>query len=692
MNIDRIRVPGMSLIACILVGLSLAAAAAPVNDRMLANDADGRNWPAYGRTFSEDHASPLREITADNIGRLGLAWSLELDGVHNGATVPLAVDGVLYFTVDQSLVHAVDVRTGKLLWKFDPEVWKVAGHKLRYTWGPRGIAYYEGRVYVGTTDGRLIAINAKTGKQVWSQMTVSPEDGRTITGPPRVFQGLVIIGHGGSEWGRTRGYVTAYDAKTGQQRWRFFLVPGNPADGFEDEAQAMAAKTWTGEWWKFGGGGNAWNAITYDPKYKRVYIGTGNGGPWNRKLRSPGGGDNLFLCSVVALDAATGKYVWHYQTVPGETWDYNSSMDMTLATLKIDGQPRDVIMHAPKSGFFYVIDRATGKVISAEKIGHVTWAERIDLATGRPVEAPGVRYEDAPVLIYPGGIGVHNWQPMSYNQQTGLVYIPTVDIPGYYDDTGMTPPDFVFKPRELNTGIHDFTSDSTVDAATSELIAWDPLRQKKVWGAKTPGAWNGGTLTTAGNLVFQGQADGAFIAYAADTGKKLWMFDAKMGITGAPISYSVGGKQYVSVVAGWGGAGPAFMGTLAAQFGWQARVHNHRVLTFALDAKGQLPEVPPRQLAVPVDDPAMVIEPAMAKQGETLYARRCAACHGLTGVAAGFAPDLRASPVGLDAAAFSGVVKGGALESRGMPKFYELSDTEVEAMRHYLRQRARLAR
>ena len=680
---------------CGLLASSVVVAALaqpPIDDQQLGNDADGRNWPSYGRTYAETHASPLTGITTANIARLKLAWSLELPGVHNGATVPLAVDGVVYFTVDQSLVHAVDARSGRLLWRYDPEAAKVAGHKLRNTWGPRGLAFYHGRVYVGTTDGRLIAINARTGKPVWSVMTVGKDDARTITGAPRVFQGLVIIGHAGSEYGVTRGYVTAYDARTGAQRWRFYTVPGNPAEGFEDDTQAMAAKTWTGEWWKFGGGATAWNAITYDPKYKRVYIGTGNGGPWNHKIRSPGGGDNLFVCSVVALDAATGKYLWHYQTVPGESWDYNSAMDITLATLPVGGVQRDVILHAPKNGFFYVIDRQNGKLLSAEKFGKSTWAERIDLATGRPVEAPGVRYETAPALIWPGGIGVHNWQPMSLNAQTGLVYIPTVAIAGLYSDAGIDRVTWKNVPTELNTGVQDFTADAPSDAATSELIAWDPLQQKKIWGVPTPGAWNGGTLTTAGNLVFQGQADGQFNAYAADSGKRVWAFDAKMGISGAPITFTAGGKQYVTVVAGWGAAGPAFLGSLSAQHGWQARVHPHRALTFVLDGTAVLPPTPPPSRAIPVDDPAMVINPQLVTQGETLYARRCNACHGLAGVAGGFAPDLRASPVGLSAGSFRSVVQGGALELRGMPKYEELDDAQVEALRHYLRQRARDSR
>ncbi|MEZ5498513.1 MAG: PQQ-dependent dehydrogenase, methanol/ethanol family [Steroidobacteraceae bacterium] len=687
----------MSARASIGTGLYLACAALaaggatgpPVDGRALSDERDGRNWASYGRSYSEQHASPLDQVNRRNVGRLGLAWSLDLADVHNGATVPLAVDGTIYFTVDQSIVHAVDARSGKLLWRHDPQVSKIAGQKLRITWGPRGIAYWRGRIYVGTTSGHLLALDAGTGEEVWRVLTVNENDQRTITGPPRVFNDLVIIGHAGSEYGPLRGYVTAYDTATGKERWRFYTVPGNPADGFENDAMAMAARTWSGEWWRFGGGGNVWNAMTYDPKFNRIYLGTGNGTPWNRKIRSPGGGDNLFVCSIVALDADTGEYQWHYQTVPGESWDYNSAMDITLARLRIAGRMRDVILHAPKNGFFYVIDRKDGRLLGAEKFAKVTWAERIDLTSGRPIEAPGVRYENAPALIYPGGIGAHNWQPMSFNAAVGLVYIPTQTIAGLYDDSGIDRARYRMVPTEINPGIGDFLQDAPPDAGSSELIAWDPIGQRRVWAVTTPGLWNGGTMTTAGDLVFQGQADGRFNAYDARNGKRLWSFDAHMGISGAPISFLAGTRQYIAVVAGFGGAAPAFLGSLAAQHGWRAGAHPHRLLVFTLDGKARLPGTPPPAQAVAVDDPTMQIDSGKAERGAVLYARKCTTCHGLAGVAGGFAPDLRASPVALSAAGFASVVRGGALELRGMPAFAELDEDALESIRHYLRQRAR---
>jgi quinohemoprotein ethanol dehydrogenase len=671
-------------------GGSRAGTGHSVDNAALSNEADGTNWAAYGRTFSEQHYSPLREINASNVSRLGLAWSLDLSDKNFATTAPIAVDGVIYFSPGVSEVYAVDARTGKPLWKYDPEVYKVAGQKMRGGWGTRGLAFWKGKVYLGTRDGRLIAIDAHTGKPVWSMMTVDRDDHRYITGAPRVFNGKVIIGHGGADYGATRGYVTAYDAETGKQLWRFYTVPGNPAGGFENPAMEMAARTWKGEWWKHGGGGTVWNAMTYDPQFDRIYLGTGNGAPWNQKIRSPGGGDNLFLCSIVALDANTGKYVWHYQVNPGETWDFNASMDIELATLKIAGKPRPVILHAPKNGFFYVIDRETGKLISAEKFARVTWAERIDMATGRPVETPNARYPSGETLIWPGPGGAHNWHPMSFNPNTGLVYIPIMELPGLYSDKGIDRAHWKAPPNiEFATGVTYENADAPMNAGSSALVAWDPVRRKAMWRVPTPGFAGGGTATTAGNLVFQGQMDGKFNAYAADGGKLLWSFDAANGVLAPPISYSVGGKQYISVLTGVNGSPSAF-GSPSAQFGWQARVHPKRLLTFALDGKAELRASPPPALAVPLDDPHLKVDATLAERGKALFGQKtCLVCHGAGAVASGGAPDLRASPLVLSAPAFAQVVRGGILEAKGMPRFAELSDADLTSLRHYLRARAR---
>ena len=660
-----------------------AAHAAEVNNIALGNEAGGTDWAAYGRTFSEQRFSPLDQINKQNVKKLGLAWSLELPDVWNVSTAPVEVDGVIYFAAGFSVVHAVDAVSGKLLWKYDP---KVSSAKMRMAWGSRGLAFWKGKVYTGVQDGRLFALDAKTGKLVWETLTTEPGDNRYITGAPRVFNGKVLIGHGGADFGHVRGYVTAYDAETGKQIWRWWMVPGDPAKGFENKAMEMAAKTWSGEWWKYGGGGTAWNAMTYDPEFNRVYIGTGNGGPWNAKLRSPGGGDNLFLCSVVALNADTGEYIWHYQTTPGESWDFNSTMDMVLATIAIDGKPRKVLMHAPKNGFFYVIDRQTGKLISAKKISKVTWADHIDLATGRPVEIRGARYENGEALIWPGSGGAHNWQPMAFSADTGLVYIPAREMAGYYNDVGIDPKNYSME-KDGPMGVRPFFDDVPKTAGTSSLLAWDPVHQKDAWRVPTPGVTNGGVIATHGGLVLQGQADGKFIAHDADTGAELWSYEMGVGTQASPITYSVKGKQYVSVLAGWAG-GQMLLGTLSAQHGWVGRNHPRRLLTFALDGAAKLPPSTPPTETVVIHDPGFQIDSALVEKGKWIYGKNCVICHGVAAVAGGFAPDLRASPVPLSAQAFAAIVRDGGLESRGMPRFAELSDAELDSMRHYIRERA----
>jgi quinohemoprotein ethanol dehydrogenase len=463
-------------VACAALAASVvhAEAATTIDDAALANEADGHNWAAYGRTYSEQRFSPLDAINADNVAGLGLAWYKDLPNDRSLNGTPLVVDGVMYFEGSYNFVYAVDAKSGETLWTYDPKVIEAAGERMRVMWDvSRGLAYWEGKVYVATVDGRLIALNRHTGEKVWETMTIDPRRAYYITGAPKVFKGKVIIGNGGTEQEAARGYVTAYDADTGEQAWRFWVVPGNPADGFENAAMEMAAKTWTGEWWKYGGGGTVWHGMTYDPEFNTVYIGTGNGSPWNRKIRSPEGGDNLFLCSIVALDADTGEYKWHYQTVPGETWDYNSNMDIVLADLKYGEQTIKAILHAPKNGFFYVINRENGELLSAEKIGKATWASHVDLKSGRPVENAGVRYEDGEELVWPSAVGTHSWHAMSYNPDTGLAYVPIVEMPGFYTDKGMKleqwkSPYFGFDP-----GIDTLRGDVPADAGTGALRAWD---------------------------------------------------------------------------------------------------------------------------------------------------------------------------------------------------------------------------
>ncbi|WP_292930995.1 PQQ-dependent dehydrogenase, methanol/ethanol family [Novosphingobium sp. PASSN1] len=640
------------------------------------------DWPEYGGLPGEQRFSPLTQINTANISRLSLAWAADLPAVNNPVTAPIEVGGRIYISYGLSVVHAFDAGTGRELWSYDPGVGKVAGAKLRFGWGIRGLTWWNGIVITGTQDGRLIGIDARTGKLRWSVETTEENDGRYITGAPRVFDGKVIIGHGGADVAPIRGYVTAYDAATGKQVWRFYTVPGDPAQGFENSAMAMAAKTWTGEWWKYGGGGTAWNAITYDPALNRIYIGTGNGQPWNQKIRSPGGGDNLFLCSIVALDARTGTYLWHYQVNPGESWDYNAAMDITLADLEIKGKVRQVILQAPKNGFLYVIDRISGKLISAEKIvPHVTWASRIDTASGRPVEDPQARYPDGRAEVWPSAAGAHNWFPQSYSPATGLLYIPVMDSGGIYDDTMIDKAHWRATPSVLNPGVL-FQPIMDARSQGASLLAWDPVRQAQAWSVRLPGYTNSGVLSTAGGLVFQGRIDGWFVAYDAASGKVLWRFDAGTGVMAPPVAFARGGVQYVSVIAGYGGGGGA-MSPGAADFGWTYRDQPRRLLTFRLDGRAHLPAT--RRLAT---EPTLDAGAPRDAHGELVYATHCVLCHGMGARAGGSAPDLRNSAVVADETAFAAIVHDGMLVERGMPRFDELSESDLESLRRYVRRAA----
>jgi quinohemoprotein ethanol dehydrogenase len=658
---------------------------------VLGNEADGSDWPAYGRTFSESRFSPLRELNDSNVSRLGLAWALDLD-VSNSITAPVEAGGVIYLAAGYSIVHAIRATDGRLLWRYDPKVPQSSGQKLRAGWGIRGLALWKDKVYVGTHDGRLLALAAGDGKLVWSVQTLDPANGAFISGAPRAFNGKIVIGNAGGDFSPVRGYATAYDAETGRQLWRFYVVPGKPGSKDEaasDEVMEQAARTWTGQWWKLGGGGSVWNSMTFDPELNRLYLGTGNAEPSNWKIRSPGGGDNLYTASIVAVDADTGRYVWHYQTTPGDAWDYDSATDMTLATLSIQGHPRRVLLHAAKNGFFYVIDRESGRLISAEKLGKVTWAERVDLTTGRPVETVGARYQNKDVLLWPSFQAVHHWTPQSFSPLTGLVYVPTLEMPAPFGDEGVNKSDW--QPKLLTpefAGLTPGNGDIPKDAGKSILKAWDPIDQKEAWSIETPGISEGGTLATAGNLVLQGRADGHLHAFSADHGMDLWSFDAGVAITGVPITYRVDGRQYVTITSGPLNGATAAFGSVSARWGWASRGRPRRVLTFTLDGKARLPKSPPPAFAEPLAAPEFKIDPALVEAGSREYVR-CVLCHGTGVVAGGIAPDLRASPVLLTAAGFAAIVRGGALVSRGMPQFAELSDAQLDSLRHFVRARAR---
>jgi PQQ-dependent dehydrogenase (methanol/ethanol family) len=555
----------------------------------------------------------------------------------------------------------------------------------------RGVAIWKGRVYVGTLDGRLVAIDAKTGKEAWSVVTVDQTKKYTITGAPRIVKGKVLIGNGGAEFG-VRGYISAYDADDGKQLWRFYTVPGDPSQPVEAPILRQAAATWKGEYWKLGGGGTVWDSMAYDPDLDLLYIGVGNGSPWNQRLRSPGGGDNLFLSSIVALKPDTGEYVWHYQTTPGESWDYTATQHIILADLAIEGQPRKVLMQAPKNGFFYVLDRTNGKLISAQPFTTVNWASGVDMKTGRPLMNPAALYGETgkPWIAMPGPFGSHNWQPMSFSPETHLVYLPAQDIPFVYGD----PKTFAPNPIAYNTGIdvsligipEDVRAKAQVLASVrGYLKAWDPVTQKEVWRVEQPGAWNGGVLSTAGGLVFEGNAAGSFSAYSADKGAPLWSFAAQTGIIAAPISYAVGGQQYIAVVVGAGGVYPLAAGEAARK---GALTQNRsRVLAFRIGGTGKLPPPPPPP-PIP-KPPERFADASKLPTGKLVYQAFCSVCHGDSAVSGGVLPDLRWSPLLPSADGWRNVVLDGSRSKNGMVSFAQvLSPDLAELVRAYVVARA----
>lgn len=645
---------------------------ASVDDaRMLAANAEPQNWLVNGGTLNGEHFSLLDQINLETVGKLKPAWFFEYDTTRGQEGEPIVVDGVMYVSTSWSKVYAFDAATGKQLWFYDPEVSGAAGAKACCDVVNRGVAVYKGKVYVGALDGRLIALDARSGKPVWSRMTLDPDSMMTITGAPRVVRDKVIIGNAGADFG-ARGYVSAYDAATGKQVWRFYLVPGDPAKGPDGAAsdkimEKLVRPTWSGNYASYGGGGTAWQTIMYDADYNRLYVGTGNGSPWNPKYRTDGKGDNLFLCSIVALDADTGEYVWHYQENPQEAWDYNSTQPIILTELAIAGVKRKVLLHAPKNGFFYVIDRTTGKPISAEPTVPVTWAKRIDMASGRPVEDENARYTNGPFLGKPGTAGSHNWHAMAFSPRTGLAYFSVAENSTLF----RTNPDF--KPVAMGPFNHGVVSEHK--AGATYLLAWDPVKQREAWRVPYRG---GGVLATAGGLVFQGRGTviGEFVAMRATDGKEVWRWPTPNGIQAAPISYSVDGVQYIAISTG-AGAG-------AMTGGAEARMRQPgRMVVFKLGGTATLPKEPE---AAPPANPAREAFPSdMIERGHGAYVTYCSRCHGPNAVSSNVVPDLRRSLALSDKEAWHAILWEGALEPGGMIGWSKyLKPEQVEELRAYV--------
>lgn len=651
-------------------------------------------WLSYGRTYNERRFSPLTQINRSTISQLGLAWSLDLQTNRTQEATPIVVDGVMFFTTAWSKVFAVDARSGQVLWQYDP---KVPGEWARRGCCDvvnRGVAVYKGRVYFGSFDGRLIALDAATGETVWQVDTLIDRDRfYTITGAPRVANGKVFIGNGGAEFG-VRGYVTAYDAQTGEQVWRFFTVPGDPSKPFENPELEMAVKTWSGgKWWEYGGGGTVWNSIVYDPEFNHLYLGVGNGAPWTRAIRSPGGGDNLFLSSIVALDADTGKMKWYYQTTPGDSWDYTAVQDIALADMEVDGQLRKVLLQAPKNGFFYVIDRSNGELLRAHPYSAVTWASHVDMETGRPVENRELDFGEEAKWVLPGSLGGHNWQAMSVDSKSGIVYIPTQEAPLLYSlpDEWHETGDYKRDVGRWNNGVEVgalvrrvINNSGKQPPARGVLKAFDPLTGKTKWAVEQELAWNGGVLATEGGLVFQGDGQGMLSAYDKDTGKPLWRFNTYTSMLAPPITFALDGTQYVSILTGGGGAEVFASGTDTAMTRYGNKGH---LLVFKLGGTKVLEEPGDTRKPIPPQSSLGASEKDIAK-GEVLFNNYCAMCHGLLVRSGGSIPDLRHMMDGTHNL-FNRIVLNGLFAAGGMASFSDvLTEEQVDLIHHFIRARA----
>lgn len=670
-----------------ITSITAVETAAELNTAILDDDRIKRalteepgEWLTYGQTFEEQRFSKLTQIDRDTVSGLGLAWFKPLGGRHRIQNTPLVIDGVMYVSDPWNVTYALDATSGDEIWVFDPQTrrefvrYACCGSPMN-----RGLAVYEGRVFIATFDGRLVAVNAATGKKIWDVDTFHPSAGSpfTITGAPRVGGGKVYIGQSSSEYG-VRGYVSAYDTETGELAWRFYLVPGDPSLPFEHPELELAAETWTGEWWKFGGGGTVWNSIVYDPDLHTVYLGVGNGAPWPRDIRSPGGGDNLFLTAIVALDTDNGRMKWYYQTVPGDNWDYSSAMDMVLADMVVDGVERKVLMQAPKNGFFYVLDRSDGTLLRANPFGTINWATHVDMETGRPVENPELYYEDDAKWVLPGAGGAHNWQGMSYDASRGIMYLPTHDLPFFY----ALPEEFaktgIFKINKvgmsLGVAIGSYR-EKLVEAAaprpeiTAFLKAFDPLSGETLWAVENETTGNSGVLATAGGVLFQGDSSGSIKAYNTDNGELLWQYHTDGYVSANPISYEVDGVQYFAQLAG-------------PQLNYEG---GGRILVFKLGGTAELPPPQPRDLSFP-EQPPLTASADELEHGDRLYHEICANCHGPLGrdYTVGIrVTDLRRMTAETHST-YEAIVLGGSRRLLGMRSFAEeLARDDIETIRQF---------
>ena len=659
--------------------------------RIINADSEPHNWLAHGRDYNEQRFSPLKKINKENISQLELEWSFDMDTTRGLEATPIVDNGVMFVTNAWSTVHAIDAKTGKELWFYDPNVPRIWSKKACCDVVNRGVAVWKGFVFSATLDGRLLKLDAKTGKLIWEINTIiNRELDYTITGAPRIANDKIFIGNGGADMGGVRGYVSAYDTETGKLIWRFYTIPGDPSLPFEHPELEEAAKTWNGEWWTMGGGGTAWNSIVYDPDFNQLYIGTGNGQPWNIDIRSPGGGDNLYLSSIIALNADTGKMNWYYQTTPEDKWDFTATQDIMLADMDIDGETKKVLMQAPKNGFFYVIDRKDGKLLRAHNYVPVNWSTHINLETGRPIINKDKDYNVKPEWVLPGSYGGHNWQAMSYDPNLGLVYIPTHEVPAVYVPVKGY---YKMQPGTFNTGTSFYVNEAAakmkgIPPVTGAIKAFNPITGETKWSVPHNHFWNGGTLSTLSGLTFQGNSSGNLVAYDSENGSILWSKEIQTGMIAPPVTYQVDGEQYISILAGDGGAG----NSVGDNFGLDKEIaavlygNYGRLLSFKLNGKSQLPKLERKNNFIP-EQPIINVSEEDLLKGEKIYAQYCGACHG-AGVRGKSIVDLRHLTLEKHKI-FNEILLEGILEENGMANFSSiLTEQEVNHVHNYIIDRA----
>lgn len=675
---------------------------------MILADRQTDAWFTTGGQFGEKHYSTLDQINKETVADLGFAWDYDLYTRRGIESTPVIVDGVVYGTGNWGAVYAVNGKTGEEVWRFQPEVDGQVAKDACCDIVNRGVAIWDGLLYVAALDGVLYALNKDTGEEVWRADTFAGEPGRkTSTGAPRVAGDIVVIGFGGADMD-ARGYITAYDLKTGEERWRFYTVPGSPDKPYEHEELEWAAETWDpNSLWEAGLGATVWDNMVYDPELNLLYVGTGNSAVYAQAFRSPEGGDNLFVASILAINPDTGRLVWHYQTTPGDQWDYTATQNMILTDLEWKGEARKVLMQAPKNGFFYILDRETGELLSAKNYAPVNWASHVDMETGKPVLTEAADFVSKPSVIWPSTRGAHNWRPMSYSEDTGLVYIPAYEAVDL--KVNLFPNGFEYVPHHWSTGVLPlplieaavdavdgfYPADGSVDKEALKqtirdykdiappnrtiLRAWNPIKEEIAWDIVIDEFGNSGAvLSTAGGLLFHTKPDGHLNVYDDETGELLKAIDTGSGMMAAPATYEIDGEQYIVTMAGLGGGGffsyPPY--TAAYKHG-----NNGRMMAFKLGG-GETPKPPTVEWPVQPEPPARTGDAKMIEEGKRKFAWNCSVCHVNSGV--GAIPNLK-NMQPFTHELFTEIVLEGLLVGNGMPNFSDvLTEADVEAIHAYL--------